>query len=101
MLSSVSVSTPQQALQQQQPQQQQSDSWILRGVGNHGGGVGASSSSSDHGAAGRPMSIRTVSVSNDLTKHLKPHQKEGVEFIYQNSFIDCNYNRNKNENEIG
>jgi hypothetical protein len=30
-------------------------------------------------------------VDEGLEKHLKPHQKEGVEFLWRNAFLDYNY----------
>ena len=35
--------------------------------------------------------IRTVVVDETIAGYLKPHQKEGVEFIWKNAFSDLNY----------
>ena len=62
----------QQQQQQQQQQQPEVDSrWALASCG-----------------VSRNGERHSVYVDNDLTNKLKPHQKEGVEFIWKNCFSD-------------
>lgn len=41
--------------------------------------------------------VKTISVSTELTKHLKPHQKGGVKFMWNNACIDFNYRTSRAE----
>jgi SNF2 family DNA or RNA helicase len=41
--------------------------------------------------------VKTIAVSTNLSRHLKPHQKEGVEFLWKNSCIDLNVRNNREE----
>lgn len=50
---------------------------------------------------GAEKAVRSVSVDEELAKNLKPHQKEGVEFIWKNCFSDCNFYDNGNPTDIG
>ncbi|CAB9501707.1 ISWI chromatin-remodeling complex ATPase ISW2 [Seminavis robusta] len=45
--------------------------------------------------------VRKVCVDNDIGKNLQPHQKEGVDFIWENGFSDCNYFLDGDESQIG
>jgi len=45
---------------------------------------------------------RSEFITSDLATKLKPHQKEGVDFIWKNCFPDCDMNgKNNNASEIG
>ena len=45
--------------------------------------------------------VRLVSVAKTLEQSLKDYQKQGVEFIWRNSFSDCNFYDNGDQSEIG
>ena len=45
--------------------------------------------------------LRSIVVDERLAKHLKPHQKEGVEFLWRNTFLDYNYTQEGNKKFSG
>ncbi|CAB9521771.1 Transcriptional regulator ATRX [Seminavis robusta] len=62
-------------------------SWVLKGAFPSGARTG--------------KTVRKVSVDKDLEMRLKPYQKEGVEFIWRNCFLDSNFCLDGDESLIG
>jgi hypothetical protein len=48
----------------------------------------------------QPMVVRLVMVDYKLSQHAKPHQTDGVQFLWRNSFSDCNFFLQGDESSI-
>ncbi len=45
--------------------------------------------------------VRRVAVDYNLSKHAKPHQEDGVKFLWRNCFSDCNFSLRGEESKVG
>jgi hypothetical protein len=79
------------------PQKKQKPDVVEPAPADHGGWElkGSTSSGSNQ------KLVRHVVVDHDLAQHAKPHQKEGVEFLWNNCFSDFNVFLDGDESTVG